>query len=474
MMAKYDNAMVAHVWAQQTKESGESNNGNMWFAGRTIYSYGVHFPLATILPDGAAFVNSDSSSRTTNGKHKPAVRRALGYDRPRTFYVPDLRALMSSLDSVDGSGLVDKAHGGSRARLVEYLEAQWAALSDDAGAYLLRASGSRAAWSNWKAERARKAETLAKRNASRAKRAALALARETAAVPVDMVRLRMIEQATRGNDYGRESRLNSSVSVYVDAWRDAPTGTKLKAALWERVKLARELRARLLRNSPERFNRTRGAIVTLRRIWAGDYGAQQTGTPTAELNAALSEIRAIREALEAHGPRQLRERAGERLEALAAVVERLEREREAARMAEQQAEREAWLSNAPDAPRRAYHLADERGGALIRALGAEVEGCRVVAGTLETSQGATVPLRHAARVFAFVRGVRDSGKAWSAAEAGRTIHVGHFRVDRVEPSGDFVAGCHRINWNETERLSRELGLWDCPATALASDDDGEA
>jgi len=108
---------------------------------------------------------------------------------------------------------------------------------------------------------------------------------------------------------------------------------------------------------------------------------------------------------------------------------------------------------------------DGHGGALIRATGARVEACRVAGGTLETSQGATVPLRHAAAVFAYVRGLRTTDEAvcdevvWQRGNQGP--RVGHFQLDRVYANGDFTAGCHRINWRETETLARSLGLWDC-------------
>ncbi len=70
---------VAHEFAQQNSESGKTNNGNMYYEGRVIYSYGSHYPIAIFLNNGEIAFNDTSSSATTEGKHKVAVRRALNY-----------------------------------------------------------------------------------------------------------------------------------------------------------------------------------------------------------------------------------------------------------------------------------------------------------------------------------------------------------------------------------------------------------
>jgi hypothetical protein len=70
-----DRHEVAHVWAAQSQPEGRA--GNVWFDGPTIYSYGRHFPMATFARPDLVLFNDDSSSVTTNGKHKPAVWGAL-------------------------------------------------------------------------------------------------------------------------------------------------------------------------------------------------------------------------------------------------------------------------------------------------------------------------------------------------------------------------------------------------------------
>lgn len=98
---------------------------------------------------------------------------------------------------------------------------------------------------------------------------------------------------------------------------------------------------------------------------------------------------------------------------------------------------------------------DSTGGALLR-----VKGKR-----LETSQGATVPLAEAVKVFRFVKLCKATGRAWS--RNGARIPVGGFQVDRIDPTGDFVAGCHRINWPEIVSAARQAGVLDLEASAEA-------
>lgn len=89
---------------------------------------------------------------------------------------------------------------------------------------------------------------------------------------------------------------------------------------------------------------------------------------------------------------------------------------------------------------------DMQAGALLRIRG----------NTLETSQGASVPLDHAKRVFAAVKRCKDSGATWQ--RNGETIRVGHFQVDSIDANGNFRAGCHLINWPETERAAIAAGV----------------
>lgn len=148
-------------------------------------------------------------------------------------------------------------------------------------------------------------------------------------------------------------------------------------------------------------------------------------------------------------------------EAAAREAERIERERVRNMTADER--RDAWEAGTLD--RQHVRDVETVSGPLLRAVAPEIDGCTVTGGTLETSQGATVPLRHAFRVFQFIALCRAEGKAWTPGAWGpRHIRVGHFSVDSVATSGDFRAGCHSIQWAEVSRLASRLGVADCLAS----------
>lgn len=102
----FDNDGVAHAWAQNTLAEGLSSNRNFYFEGPALYSYGSHYMVGFILPDGVALLNADSSTPTTNGKHRGPARSAVAH-RVR-YSLPALGDLARAL------ALVAWAEGDSR------------------------------------------------------------------------------------------------------------------------------------------------------------------------------------------------------------------------------------------------------------------------------------------------------------------------------------------------------------------------
>lgn len=90
---------------------------------------------------------------------------------------------------------------------------------------------------------------------------------------------------------------------------------------------------------------------------------------------------------------------------------------------------------------------------------------RVNGDQLQTSRGASVPLRHAIRVFQFIRQCRESGEGFKAN--GRIIRVGHFTVTSISPKGDMVAGCHTFTWERIAEAAKAAGAFDAPPSAEA-------
>lgn len=68
---------VPHIWAHQLQSSGRNSAGNLYFEGETIYSYGRHFPIATIKGETVFFTLCSYSN--TTAKHIREVRGAISH-----------------------------------------------------------------------------------------------------------------------------------------------------------------------------------------------------------------------------------------------------------------------------------------------------------------------------------------------------------------------------------------------------------
>lgn len=127
MKTKFDNRQCAHVWAQQTQDSGHSDS--MSFSGPTLYSYAT--PIARIyrsdaLTDGGQRVvlcTSENYSVTTSGKHMPAMHRALR-STDITFSVPHV--LTDTPAGYDGTrDSAGRASIGTHELNLAYLRMVW-------------------------------------------------------------------------------------------------------------------------------------------------------------------------------------------------------------------------------------------------------------------------------------------------------------------------------------------------------------
>ena len=88
----YDNAMVAHLWANQSQAHARNQQNNFYFRDSTIFSYGGHFPIAAIVErkgKKCVLMTTRGYSVTTNG-HKGDVRRALQGSGLTVFHVHDV------------------------------------------------------------------------------------------------------------------------------------------------------------------------------------------------------------------------------------------------------------------------------------------------------------------------------------------------------------------------------------------------
>lgn len=96
---------------------------------------------------------------------------------------------------------------------------------------------------------------------------------------------------------------------------------------------------------------------------------------------------------------------------------------------------------------------------LLRAIpeGTEQRGAFLEQDILETSHGAIVPLEDARRAFVIVRMCRCKNKEWH--RNGEQVPVGDFQLDSISATGNVVAGCHKIHWEEIERFAKAQGWY---------------
>jgi len=68
MKTVFSNNELPHVWAHGTQEEGRNPQNSFFFNGRTIYSYGYHFPIAVRMDDNVYLLTTRGYSNTTS-KH---------------------------------------------------------------------------------------------------------------------------------------------------------------------------------------------------------------------------------------------------------------------------------------------------------------------------------------------------------------------------------------------------------------------
>lgn len=428
----FDNSMLGHVWAQQKQHTGRSNNGSMYFEGKVLYSYGSHFALGYIMTGGlVALLNSDNYSITTS-KHKNYAARAVRH--MTRYYVPNLTDLCHTLRRVEnGQGDKVTMRAAVKAR---------PAMSDDAAMYLLRLVG-------FKAER--ELERIKAEN-DKAKRAAIAaetkrrLNRATilADSPLSDTRA-WLGRSCNWNANPAEN-LSKEIFGYLRDFK-----TKLSTRRVNSLKAHRAVTRDFIANY-ERLNARKEARDKVRKILA--LIRKQTEI---DQYFSVSTYLGWLENLAIHGRRYMNNATRANLASAthaARVASNEQKRREAQERFEREAkQRQEWLDG-QHSPSFG-HFSDELGGALLRLKG----------DTLETSHGARVPLSHAVKVFQFVKLVRARGVAWHTN--GRTIRVGHFTLTSIDTEGNFIAGCHTINWPEIERFARSIEMFDTPESEEA-------
>ena len=471
---RYDNSQVAHIWAQGDPDaSGQSGNGNFFFTGRALWSYGSHFLVGYIMPDGVALINSASNSVSTSG-HQSDARRAA--EHRETFHSDALTDLYDSLRMIarDGRKSDRKLLRRELAKAANYLTGRRCAANEwqerpegeQLGAYLARLGGLPAtAWPVILRERQRLDAKAAKEAQAKEDKRALELAIHYADMSDSDWREYMRKDSSKYESfYAREA-----TRLYHAGRLAKAKGFSAKRRAILKHRRADALRRKAGYNGAEASYRRWQPIrhnIELVRSFKRQLATSPEAAPPAIQSAAarirhslskLAECQAfpvktqIRLDLQANELSRIVERMQPDVDAYHAA-EKLRREAEAAEQARLDAlDREekiaAWHAGA-DVRIGRYTFDAESGGAAIRIKGDQ----------LETSHGASVPLEHAIKAFRFVKLVRQRGTPWE--RNGKTIRVGHFQIDRISAEGDFTAGCHNFTWPEIERAAALAGVAD--------------
>jgi hypothetical protein len=129
------------------------------------------------------------------------------------------------------------------------------------------------------------------------------------------------------------------------------------------------------------------------------------------------------------------------------------REAEAARKAEQRQKRENARLRREYAKDRELWLAggSPRNYGWYQYFPTEL---RIVDGEVETSRGVTFPITHARKGLELVEAVMHRGEEWKAN--GHVCHLGHYQIERIEPTGTVYAGCHEVHYAAIARIREQL------------------
>jgi hypothetical protein len=115
----FDTGEIPHLWAHRTQEEGRNRQGNLYFTGDTIYSYGSHFPIARhVVSEGGerAVLFTTATYSVTTASHCSAVRSAIR-SGIRVFHVPNV-----CHGRYTGSELTADDHAGNLADYTERIE----------------------------------------------------------------------------------------------------------------------------------------------------------------------------------------------------------------------------------------------------------------------------------------------------------------------------------------------------------------
>lgn len=376
----YSTAEVPHIFAANpTTAIARNGNRTLFCENGRIYSYRYSAPLAA-WRDGVLLINSDRYSVTT-AKHQSYLARAVRH-LPQV-QLPDLRAVIENPGERGAAEYIAK-----RAKEIDALKEKASRLRSD--------------WT--KAANAREIAEL-----------------ETACAYVWKAAGKKTEWRAALAVKAKADKV-AAVARYVTSRNRLESGmeTARRIAQDARDRIAAENRGPEYGHAFYALANARGDICRIDEMGARHGATGIAATATFQHAAKLMGKRWVVECTAL-------------AQEIVAFAETLQPEIDAARAAYETAvavvnaeKRAAWLAGD-----------DVRGGLAGPIL------CRVKGETVETSQGARVPLAQALQLAALAKQCRETGRALDLA--GRA--VGPYRGNKIEADGRLIVGCHSIPWD---------------------------
>lgn len=398
MKTVFSNQELFHIYASGTQENGRSHNGNVFFSGSTLYSYGTHFPLAIRYKD-KFLLNADSYSVTTS-KHQSQTRYALRHCE--TVSLPALRVVAEIIRHKQALGRYDKEQRKYRKQ----------ELDREARAYV-QGMAREIKHAREKFDRARSIHSLNhwQREMDRFEKAALFVWRDLAGK-----RSNPISGAIKAERQAIKARLKEAIAFDLERF----TQENLEARAQKRLAELTAMREKLEAEGDVEYT-----AIRLRN--ACESVQHELGSKRVAINAGNREF--------------LTKEAQAKLEAAYAIADSVWQQYFGAIYQEACATVKRYQEMEYQERLQKFHARE------IHHIGTGDVACRVNGDTVETSRGARVPLDDAIMLFNAARVCRNSAKQFSHDDKGKQVKIGAYRLDRIDAEGNATIGCHYITWH---------------------------
>lgn len=391
----FDNHSVAHVWASQSQAQGRSGNGNFYFEGKTLFSYGPHFPVGYFFTDkkGRQTVLINASAYTVSTRRHVSLARS-AVSHLSTISIPELQQLLSIMETTDGK-FKEKI---ASEYITKNIAKEIAEIED-------KKSRMRSAWriSNAESEIAnlKAVANFVWQDICGKRSDALAAALKVTKAEKKRADIAKFER----NVHSIQRALDLDISAHIAGYEELTKEGRYSRAFehdgvfrsWlEHISFDIQQQSR---NAIDHWSNVAAFTEKVARKLVGVKRADDVKAMQERRDSHIAPLLAFYEAQSAEFQRRVQISNADKIEKWRA------------------GEPVAYPHNAPMC-------------------------LRIVGDELQTSQGARVPLADAINLTKSAIACRITGKAWR--RNGEIKPVGHFQTDRITERGDLIVGCHNI------------------------------